>query len=199
VRTNDQRGLTGQRLQELRLRQGFGNQKDAAAHITNETGVVGLSGGVWGEYESGRKDENGKLLRSLSAKHRAAIESVWGPIGDQAPVQPAATGAGQSADVTALLAMVQGLITTIDAERAEWREERRALWARLDRILPPDGATPDAPADAGDGFETSDLTEAGRLAAEYAHDEMAQEDPQARAASPRPSASRGTPVRRTRP
>lgn len=169
----------------------FTNQKDAAAHVRAETGVVGLTDSQWASYESGDP------RRPFQQKHRDAIEQVFGPLS----VEVSATGAGQPADVSALLAMVQGLITTIDSERAEWREERRALWARLDRILPggaTSGGSPDDAPDEGDVFESSGLTEAGRLAAELAHDEMAGEGAPDPAASLRPSAVPRTPAGRTK-
>jgi hypothetical protein len=150
-----------------------------------------------GKERSRRTERELPALYMRLARERGVILQ---PLPGAAPsVAPAASGDMQR-QVSDLLTMVQGLITTLEAERREWREERKALWDRLDRILPPSGATPpgDAPEDAPDVFESSGLTEAGRLVAELAHDVMAAEAVRDPAASPRLSSVPRTPARRTK-
>lgn len=65
----------------------------------------------------------------------AALERLFGPMPPER-VEVTNSGAGQSADITALSAIVTQLVTQLQEERREWREERDE-WKRLvDRLLP---------------------------------------------------------------
>ena len=114
MKAPDERGLTAQRLVDLRKRAGFTNQKAAAAHVREVTHVVGLTDSQWASYESGDP------RRPFQAKHRAAIESVLGPLNDDngtAPA-PAPDMGALIAALTAQTAAMQAIVERFDAQQS---------------------------------------------------------------------------------
>jgi hypothetical protein len=93
---------TANALVALRKAHSFTNAKKAAEHVRHQTGVVGLSDSVWASYESGK--------RKVSAKHREAIESVFGPMADQT------IAVHQPGDLGALLVSQQALIDRLTTQ-----------------------------------------------------------------------------------
>ena len=106
MKSPGERGLTAQRLRDVRLAAGFTNQEAAAAHVRDRTRVVGLTNSQWASYESGDP------RRPFQQKHREAIESVFGPLNDQ-PEQPAPAPAGDMAQLPARLDRQADLMTAI--------------------------------------------------------------------------------------
>jgi hypothetical protein len=115
VKAPAERTTTANLLVTLRKARGFTAGKAAAAHVREQTGVVGLSDSVWASYESG--------TRKISDKHRAAIEDVFGSLGEDA--QPAAP----SSDMAALIAAQLEVAAAMRAQTAAIT----ALVERLDR------------------------------------------------------------------
>jgi hypothetical protein len=155
-----ERGLTATRLVEARKRAGFTNQKLAAAHVREQTGVIGLTDSQWASYESGDP------RRPFQQKHRDAIESVFGPLGDDA--EPPTNTAPEMFDLLAAMAqqttVVTALIEELRAERQErasmadtvngLKEQILTLAAALDATLRAgggEGGPPPAPTQGGGG------------------------------------------------
>lgn len=103
VKSPTERGLTAQRLIDVRKAAGYTNQKEAAAHVRKVTGVVGLTDSQWASYESGDS------RRPFQQKHREAIESVLGPLGDDRPEVAAPS------DMAALLVRLDHQAAAIEA------------------------------------------------------------------------------------
>jgi transcriptional regulator with XRE-family HTH domain len=105
VKAPNERTDTANLLVALRKARGFTSGKAAAAHVRDQTGVADS---VWAQYESG--------TRKISDKHRAAIESVLGALGD-APAP--ASASALTPDVAALVGSINGLLEELRAERQE--------------------------------------------------------------------------------
>lgn len=128
VKSPSERGLTAQRLIDVRKAAGFTNQKAAAAHVRAVTKVVGLTDSQWASYESGDP------RRPFQAKHREAIESVFGPLNDEQ--QEAATSATDMAALVEQLRRQNDLLTEqnrINAEliaflTASYTSEKAPTW-----------------------------------------------------------------------
>jgi hypothetical protein len=114
-----ERGLTATRLVEARKRAGFTNQKLAAAHVREQTGVIGLTDSQWASYESGDP------RRPFQQKHRDAIESVFGPLGDDA--EPPTNTAPEMFDLLAAMAQQTTVVTALIEELRAERKERSDL------------------------------------------------------------------------
>lgn len=132
VKTPQERGLTAQRLIDLRKAAGFTNQKAAAAHVRKLTGVVGLTDSQWAAYEAGDP------RRPFQQKHRDAIESVFGPLNDQAD-EEAATPEGMAAliselrETNRLLAQQNAINTrTIEFLVASFTGRTPPVWFQLE-------------------------------------------------------------------
>ncbi len=138
VKAPSERTTTANLLVTLRKARGFTSGKAAAAHVRQQTGVVGLSDSVWASYESG--------TRKVSDKHRDAISQVFGQLDDAPPVSVAPAGSSDIADliaaiaqqqetITALQGMVTSLVQRLDRqaqEGPEWAEATvRAVLAGL--------------------------------------------------------------------
>lgn len=171
----DERGLTAQRLRDVRIAAGFSNQKKAAAHVREVTRVVGLTDSQWASYEAGDP------RRPFQAKHREAIEAVFGPLGDDRP-DPVIAPTPDLADLLKALteqarqqAQLIGLLT-----------EQNAM---LMRLLGP----------AGDTSEESELTSIGHGAARLARVETVGEAGQAPPVELRPGSAPRTPPARKQP
>jgi hypothetical protein len=148
VKAPNERSTTGNLLVALRKARGFTNGKKAAEHVRQQTQVVGLADSVWASYESGG--------RPMSAKHRAAIESVFGPLGPDDTATP-------QADLSALISALTGMVTemrrqndradaaerqldvlgdTLKAMATEVRDLRAALRAHEEAAGPHGAPTP---------------------------------------------------------
>src|SRR3990167_8322169 len=93
---------------------GYSNATTAAAAVTAATRGIGLGPSTWAAYESGG--------RKVSAKHLAAIESVFGP----APTT--GVGAGRTAaDTAALVAALTRQSAAIEALVDEMRASRTEM------------------------------------------------------------------------
>jgi hypothetical protein len=114
-----ERGLTATRLVEARKRAGFTNQKLAAAHVREQTGVIGLTDSQWASYESGDP------RRPFQQKHRDAIESVFGPLGDDA--EPPTNTAPEMFDLLAAMAQQTTVVTALIEELRAERQERASM------------------------------------------------------------------------
>jgi hypothetical protein len=117
VKAPAERTTTANLLVTLRKARGFTAGKAAAAHVREQTGVVGLSDSVWASYESG--------TRKISDKHRAAIESVFGAIGAAEP-QPTNT-APEMFDLLAAMAQQTTMVTELVKELRAERQERTSM------------------------------------------------------------------------